>query len=67
MFKKFLELFFPTFVAPPESEKPKLNPRSFTMHYDEKGKLAAGEKPERARDDKGRLVADNTKTQILYH
>jgi len=44
MFKKFLELFFPTFVEPPESEKPKLNPRSFTMHYDEKGKLAAGEK-----------------------
>ena len=65
MFKKLLKLFFPTFVGPPESEKPKWDPRSFTMHYDEKGKLAAGEKPERARDDKGRLVADNTKTPAV--
>lgn len=65
MFKKFLKLFFPTFVEPAKKEEPKLDPRSFTMHYDEKGKLAAGPKPERARDEKGRLVADNAKTPTI--
>ena len=65
MFEKFLKLFFPTFVESAKKEEPKLNPRSFTMHYDEKGKPAAGSKPERARDEKGRLVADNAKTPTI--